>query len=149
MRHMIFSATLVAALACASPPALAVGSATDTLESDPDFRDARAHIAASRYREAIVLLEKLRSIYPPTPDVSNWLAYSHRKLKDYPTSKKFYDEALELNPHFLPALEYQGEWFLETGDIASAKKNLARLKELCGECHEYKDLAEALAKAGH
>jgi tetratricopeptide (TPR) repeat protein len=147
---MLRSALLgLVAAALLAGAALGKGSGRETLDSDPDFRDARLHIDAGRYREAIPLLTRLRDAYPTTPDIANWLAYSHRKLKDYPTSKRFYDEALAMDPAFLPALEYQGEWFLETGDIPSARRNLERLRELCGDCHEYRDLAEAFARHGH
>ncbi|MET0606241.1 MAG: tetratricopeptide repeat protein [Beijerinckiaceae bacterium] len=140
--------TFLLLVALAPDPSAARGLATETLEMNPDFRDARSHIAAGRFPQAIALLMNLREDYPPSPEISNWIAYSHRKMKDYSTSKAFYDEALSINPNYLPALEYQGEWFIETGDLESARKNLARLKTLCGECHEYKDLAESLAKYG-
>jgi hypothetical protein len=38
-------------------------------------------------------------------------------------------------------------WFIETGDMASAKANLARLEKLCERCHEWQDLSAAIAKA--
>jgi hypothetical protein len=42
-------------------------------------------------------------------------------------------------------LEYQGELFLLTKKVANAKKNLAKLKSLCGtSCEEYLDLKKAI-----
>ncbi len=51
----------------------------------------------------------------------------------------------KINPNHLGALEYQGELFLQTKKVSSAKKNLAKLKKLCGEnCEEYLDLKQAI-----
>ncbi len=130
-----------------SGPAFAVGPDWTYLDEDPDYRAARRWIEEKNFRPAIEKLEGLLARSPNSPVLLNWLAYSHRKLKNYPVSKRYYDAALERDPTFMPALEYQGEWFLETGDIASARANLARLAGLCGRCHEWQDLNEAIAKA--
>ncbi|WP_342361234.1 tetratricopeptide repeat protein [Terrarubrum flagellatum] len=143
------TATLAAFSFAAAPSALAVGTTLTALKSEPDFKDALQLIEEKRWPEAIEKLNGLRIYYPTLPDIANWTAYSYRKMKDYPTAKRYYDEALAIDPEFKPALEYQGEWFIETGDIAGARANLAKLEALCGRCHEYRDLAESLAKAGH
>lgn len=129
-------------------PALAAGFDASPVMSDPDFAAANAHVKAARWQEALPLLLKVEERTKFSADVYNLLGVTYRKLKDYPTSKKHYDRALQIDPGHLPTLEYQGEWFIETGDMPKARENLARLKALCGECHEYKDLAEAIAKAG-
>jgi predicted Zn-dependent protease len=141
-----FAAPLLALMLLATP-AGAVGPLDTALADDPAYRRAVELIERQDYRMAIPLLMDLRREHPGEPAVSNWLGFAHRKLKEYPTSKIFYDEALRLDPAFLPALEYQGEWFIETGDMASARANLARLEQLCGQCHEWRDLAESIAKA--
>jgi hypothetical protein len=59
----------------------------------------------------------------------------------------YYSKALRIDPNHLGALEYQGELFVETKKIPSAKKNLAKLKSLCGAtCEEYLDLKKAIGK---
>jgi predicted Zn-dependent protease len=128
-------------------PVRAVGPSDTALAEDPAYARAVALIEAGDHRAAIPLLMDLRREHPGEPAIANWLGFAHRKLRDYPTSKDFYDEALRLDPGFLPALEYQGEWFLETGDMASARANLARLEVLCGRCHEWEDLARSIAAA--
>lgn len=134
-----------AALACA--PAFAVGPDWTWLDDDPEYRQARRWIEEKNFPPAIEKLEVLLKRSPNSPVLLNWLAFSHRKLKNYPLSKQLYDAALERDPTFLPALEYQGEWFIETGDMPSAKANLAKLEQLCGRCHEWGDLRDAIAKA--
>lgn len=147
MQRMIVAALIVAASFAVGGLARAVGPETTPLKQNPDYVRAVERIEATAYAEAIPTLMALRRDYPEAPEVANWLGFAHRKLKDYPTSKRFYDEALLLDPNYLPALEYQGEWFIETGDIASARANLAKLERLCGRCHEWDDLAKSLAKA--
>jgi Flp pilus assembly protein TadD len=129
-------------------PAVAVGPDSSVLDSHPDYRDFQMARAREDWRAALPPLERLLAEHPDEPEVANWLGFVHRKLRDYPTARRFYDRALEINPNYLPALEYQGMWFVETGDLASARANLARLETLCGRCHEWEDLAEAVARAG-
>jgi tetratricopeptide (TPR) repeat protein len=131
----------------ASAGAAAVGPDWTWLDEDPEYRQARRWIEEKNFPPAIEKLEVLLKRSPTSPVLLNWLAFSHRKLKNYPVSKEFYDAALKSDPTFLPALEYQGEWFLETGDMASARANLEKLATLCGRCHEWQDLNEAIIKA--
>lgn len=129
--------------------ALAVGPENAVLATVPEYQAAVRLIKAENYSAAIPILNKLDSVYPKQPELLNWLGYTHRKLKDYPNAKRFYDAALAVEPTYRPALEYQGMWFIETGDIASAKANLAKLMAICASCEETADLVEALQKAGH
>jgi tetratricopeptide (TPR) repeat protein len=140
---------LAALLMLGAPsPAPAVGPWVSALEMDPGYRDAERLIAAGEWRQALAILERLQVQYVDAPEVLNYLGFVHRKLKNYPVSKQFYDAALAVKSDYLPALEYQGEWYLETGDIASALANLRKLESLCGRCHEWQDLAGALERAG-
>ena len=125
----------------------AVGPDWTHLDEDPDYRQARRWIEEKNYPPAIEKLMILLKHQPDSPVLLNWIAFSQRKLKNYPVSKQFYDAALLRDPTYLPALEYQGEWFIETGDMASARANLDKLVKLCGRCHEWQDLDEAIRKA--
>jgi len=125
----------------------AVGPDWTHLDEDPDYRQARRWIEEKNYAPAIEKLMILLKHQPDSPVLLNWIAFSQRKLKNYPVSKQFYDAALLRDPTYLPALEYQGEWFIETGDMASARANLDKLVKLCGRCHEWQDLDEAIRKA--
>lgn len=145
-RRLIAIATGAAALlACTG--AQSVGSDWTVLDENPDYRQARRWIEEKNYAPAIEKLMGLLVAKPNAPELLNWIAFSHRKLKNYPLSKQYYDAALRRDPTFLPALEYQGEWFIETGDMASAKANLEKLASLCGRCHEWQDLNAAIEKA--
>ena len=66
-------------------------------------------------------------------------------------AEKFYDEALRIDPRHRGALEYSGELYLQTGDLARAEQRLAALDKACFlPCAEYSDLKKAIAqyKAG-
>lgn len=147
MRRRLIALLTGAAALLAAAGAQAVGPDWTWLDEDPEYRQARRWIEEKNFPPAIEKLEALLKRSPHSPVLLNWLAYSHRKLKNYPLSKQYYDAALMRDPTFLPALEYQGEWFIETGDMASAKANLAKLASLCGRCHEWQDLDEAIRKA--
>jgi tetratricopeptide (TPR) repeat protein len=134
-------------LALAAAPALAVGPTTSPLDDHPTYQRARAHIKAGEYAQAIPLLTQLRGEMPEAADVYNWLGFAHRKLKNYPQAKIFYDRALALEPSHLGANEYLGEWYVETGDLPKARERLETLRRLCGTCEEAEDLAKAIAAA--
>jgi tetratricopeptide (TPR) repeat protein len=146
MRRLLLTAAFAGSAIAA---AFAVGPENPRLQMEPDYRDAVRHIKAEEFGKAIPILFRLDKAYPDEPEVLNWLGFTHRKLKDYPKAKQFYDAALKVEPYYRPALEYQGMWFIETGDIPSAKANLAKLRQICAACEETKDLEEALKKAGH
>ena len=117
-------------------PARTVNSQLDAVRAllnKDDFKAART---------ALLLLDKE---FANNADINNLLGYSSRKLKDYRSSATYYTKALRINPNHIGALEYQGELFITTKKIADAKKNLQKLKSLCGvNCEEYKDLKKAI-----
>lgn len=147
MQRTMRSGLIIAAWLALASAALAAGSDNSSMQNDPEFRRANELVKAERWADALPVLLSLEKDFRDSADIQNLLGVTYRKLKDYPTAKKHYDRALAIDYAHLPTLEYQGEWYIETGDLASARKNLALLKLLCGECHEYKDLAAAIGKA--
>ncbi|MCA3563497.1 MAG: tetratricopeptide repeat protein [Methylocystis sp.] len=129
--------------------ALAVGPEEPKFSAEPDYAEAEKLIKTEAYAKALPLLVKLDKAFPNEPELLNWLGFTHRKLKNYPVAKVFYDRALKIDPLYKPALEYQGMWFVEMGDIPSAKANLEQLRKICAACEETKDLEDALKQAGH
>ena len=129
--------------------ALAVGPEEPKFSAEPDYVEAEKLIKTEAYAKALPLLVKLDKAFPNEPELLNWLGFTHRKLKNYPVAKVFFDRALKIDPLYKPALEYQGMWFVEMGDIPSAKANLERLRKICAACEETKDLEDALKQAGH
>ena len=105
----------------------------------------RALIAKKDFTAALVALKIADKDFPNNADINNLLGYSARNLKQYKPAATYYTKALKIDPKHLGALEYQGELFMLTKKTANAKKNLAKLKSLCGvNCEEYLDLKKAI-----
>ena len=78
-------------------------------------------------------------------DVYNLLGFALRKTGDFKTSLTYYVKALELQPDHKAAHEYLGELYIQTGDTAKAKEQLAILTQLCpAGCEEREDLEKAI-----
>jgi len=112
---------------------------------------ARAQIAARNWPAAVDELRRVNDT--GDADWNNLMGYSLRKgsTPDFAGAEKFYDEALRINPWHRGALEYSGELYLMTGDLAKAEQRLAALDRECTfGCKEFSDLKKAIAqyKAG-
>jgi len=105
----------------------------------------RTLIAKKDFTAALAALKITDKDFPNNADINNLLGYSARNLKQYKPAATYYTKALKIDPKHLGALEYQGELFMLTKKTADAKKNLAKLKSLCGvNCEEYVDLKKAI-----
>lgn len=115
----------------------------------PDLSESRAAIYAGDYERALALLLPLTDSVHHA-DLYNLLGFACRNLKRYEEAARWYKEALFYDPTHRPALEYQGELFIATGDFAKAEKNLELLRLLCfpGGCEEQEKLRSALVAAG-
>ncbi len=113
------------------------------------YEEGKAAISRKDWQAAITALSKAAELEPDNADIHNLLGYSYRKTANYKKAFEHYAIALKLNPKHKGALEYQGEAYAETGEIAKAKVNLATLKSVCGNtsCEEYKDLAAFIKTA--
>ena len=125
-----------------SVPAYAI----DDIEGDgaPDLAAVKAKIDAKDYQGA---LAELRDLAQDTqqPDVYNLLGFTLRKTGDYKTALTYYTKALELKPDHKAAREYLGELYVETGDMAKAREQLASLTQICpAGCEERADLQKAI-----
>ena len=105
----------------------------------------RSLIEAKNFSAALTALQAADKTFPNNADINNLLGYSARNLKQYKPAATYYAKALKIDPKHLGALEYQGELFILTKKTNDAKKNLAKLKSLCGvNCEEYIDLKKAI-----
>ena len=140
----LFFAGLLIAGSVVAPPARAVD--TRGLGQAPDLASVRAKIAAEDFQGAIAELTPLLDTHQHA-DVYNLLGFSYRKTGDREQAFIFYAKALDFDPRHKGALEYQGELFVETGQIDKARQNLVQLKQLCADCEELEDLKKAIAAA--
>ena len=124
-----------------------VAVAVDTITSKdaPDLTSVRAMIKAKDYQAALVELRKMADTHQHA-DVYSLMGFSLRKTGDYPTALTYYKKALDFDVNHRGAREYLGELYVETGDLAKAREQLAVLEKLCPQgCEEREDLAKALA----
>jgi tetratricopeptide (TPR) repeat protein len=114
---------------------------------DGELMRIRDFIYVQNYKMANANLLLVNKEFPNDADVNNLLGFTARKMKQYGPAATYYLKALSINSQHLGALEYQGELFIITKKIALAKKNLTKLKKLCGlNCEEYLDLKKAIGK---
>ena len=103
---------------------------------------------AAQFFSAIDELKKVDD--PASADWNNLMGYSLRKADpaaNAEAAEKFYDAALRIEPRHRGALEYSGELYLMTGNLAKAEERLATLDKACFlPCEEYSDLKKAVAR---
>jgi tetratricopeptide (TPR) repeat protein len=134
-------------LAAAATAATPTPTTQATKQLSVFLSEADALIKQKNFTAALNLLKQADSTYANNADVNNLLGFSSRNLKQFSASARYYQKALRINPNHLGALEYQGELFLQTKKVSAAKKNLAKLKQLCGvNCEEYLDLKKAIGR---
>jgi Flp pilus assembly protein TadD len=149
-----FKALVALALAAAGctmlvlpPPAGAVDTTTST--DAPDLAAVRAKIKAKEWTAALADLNGMVEKGMQHADVYNLLGFSLRKSGDRKSAYTYYRKALEFDPNHKGALEYLGELYAETGEIAKAREHVVKLKQLCPQgCEELEDLEKAVAEAG-
>jgi tetratricopeptide (TPR) repeat protein len=113
--------------------------------SAPSLDQARADIKAENWTAAIAALKDIVAASPSNADAYNLLGYSYRHAGDTKRAMTAYVRALKLNPKHAGALEYQGELFVQLGQLDKAKANLDKIKGICGtSCEEYEDLEKAI-----
>ena len=142
-------ASAIAAVVAASLsfPLIPAALAVDTVVSKdaPDLTAVRAKIKAKDYKAAIDDLNKIADTTQHA-DVYNLLGFSFRKSGDMKNGATFYAKALDFDPNHKGALEYQGEMYVELGQMDKAKANLVKLVALCPSgCEEREDLEKAIA----
>jgi len=114
----------------------------------PDLSAVRAAIKAKNYAAALAQL-KVIEVTSPHPDVYSLTGFALRKSGDRTQAMTYYRKALDADPTHKGALEYQGELYVEIGQIDKAKENLAKLHKICWPfgCEEQEDLKEDIEHA--
>jgi len=96
------------------------------------------------YTEAIQYYQSALNQKPDFPDAWSNLAYSYRMMaKSYlEKSGSAYEKAIGYNPKHEQAIEYQGEYFVMTGQLKNGYSNYLKLKQM--DSSEAGDLKEKL-----
>jgi tetratricopeptide (TPR) repeat protein len=121
---------------------------TPTTKDAPDLTAVRAKIKAKEFTAAIADLNGMIDKGVQHADVYNLLGFSLRKSGDLKTAYTFYKKALDFDSEHKGALEYLGELYVQTGELAKARDHVVLLQKLCPQgCEELEDLQKALADA--
>ena len=144
----LFGIALAAAAFAAMQPYAAAEPFEDNPSAsakDPDYAAAKLAMEKKNWSEAVKRFQQAALRDPDSADLNNYIAYSYRNLKQMDLAFKHYRRALELNPRHRGAHEYIGEAYLMVGDLASAEKHLAALRNICLlPCEEKEDLEKAV-----
>jgi tetratricopeptide (TPR) repeat protein len=153
MPKKVTRAVLVTALLTFTPTisltisATSFAAGTATITNAPDLTSVRAKIKAKDFQSALAELKPMLVTHEHA-DIYNFYAFALRKTGDLKQAATYYAKALDYDANHLGALEYQGEMFVELGQLDKAKANLARLVTLCPTgCEEREDLEQAIKTA--
>jgi Flp pilus assembly protein TadD len=97
-------------------------------------------LAATIFAEATLAAAVLGCLALTAPGEGRW-------LDKYPEAFAAYNKALTLEPTHKGALNYSGIAYLKSGQKAKAQEQLAKLTQLCAQCEETTQLAQAIASA--
>lgn len=98
--------------------------------SDPDEKRRSQRTAADQYEESLRHFEEAVRLDAYLYEAFTYLGYANRKLGRHTRALEAYEHALELNPDYSYAIEYQGQAYLGLNRIEDARLNYLRLYAL-------------------
>jgi Flp pilus assembly protein TadD len=145
MRNIAFIIVLLVA-----PYAYAADSSpAASRPSDPYLERFDAAKGREDWNGAADVMKEAVAAKPQNADYHNLYAYALRKsgTKEMDLVFQHYNEALRIDPRHRGAHEYLGEAYLQVGNVAKAKDELAALDKLCFfPCSEYSELKNAISQ---
>jgi tetratricopeptide (TPR) repeat protein len=110
-------------------------------------QQAEKELAAGKLMEAGDLLETAVAVDPRNRSAFVDLARVAKQQKLFGKAIRLANEALQLEPNDLDAIEVQGEAMVELGALPRAKENLAKLQKLCSaNCKQVAQLSTAISR---
>jgi tetratricopeptide (TPR) repeat protein len=110
-------------------------------------QQAQPHIAGARYNEAIDLLESALAVDPRNRNAITALARVAQAQRLPGKAIRLYGAALALEPNDVTALAGQGEAYVQRGAVDRARRNLERVRALCGaSCGQADALAASIQR---
>ncbi len=131
---------------CSISLAMAAGSSSSSSQSKSSHFDKGVKaIEVANYKKAIRIFNKVVAASPDNADAWNYIGFSQRKLKQFDKALTAYRKALAIDPEHRGANEYLGELYLQTDNLANARKHLEILDKVCTfGCDEFDDLKAAI-----
>lgn len=110
-------------------------------------QQGEALMASGKLIEAADLLETSLAVDPRNRSAFVDLARIAKQQKLFGKTIRLANEALQLEPNDLDALEVQGQAMVELGAIPRAKENLAKMQKLCAnDCRQVSALSDAIMR---
>ncbi|MDP8994220.1 MAG: tetratricopeptide repeat protein [Pseudomonadota bacterium] len=141
---------LAAAIALATMASAGQGQRPDD-QIDPRslalMQQAQTLSAAGRHNEAIDLLETALAVDPRNRGAFIALARIAQAQRFPGKAIRHYAAALQIDPNDVNALAGQGEAYVQRGAVDRARRNLERVRSLCGQsCPQAATLAGAIER---
>jgi tetratricopeptide (TPR) repeat protein len=138
-----------------APPAAPAADPATTGWNFPSVEEGRVAYAEAvglinqeRFADGFDALTRAHAAVGPHPDVLNYMGFASRKLGRLDDALAYYGEALAIDPNHLGANEYLGELYIQMGDLGRARRQLARLDDLCAYgCAQREELARWIETA--
>jgi tetratricopeptide (TPR) repeat protein len=130
------------------PAPVVVQPAPSVAQPAGNFQSARALILSGKYEAGIAAMKALG--YDDHPDVASSIGFAYARLGNLNEARSWYSKALAADPNHLSTWSYSGALFVAQGDVAGARRDLERIKVLCGgtACREYQELDALIAAKG-
>ena len=110
-------------------------------------QQAQAQMTAGKLTDAADLLETALVVDPRNRSAFVDLARVAKQQKLFGKAIRLSNEALQLEPNDLDALEIQGEAMVELGAVPRAREVLAKLQRLCSNnCRQASALSAAITR---
>jgi len=117
----------------------------EAMKAKKDLEDGKTKNAEKKFKRALSGGERATSLDATYHEAWNLVGYASRHLKNYDHALVAYDKCLEIKPDYTLAREYLGEAYLEMGNLAKAREQLAWLETNSASSQDAKDLAKAVA----
>jgi tetratricopeptide (TPR) repeat protein len=132
----------------ATAAVMAVLASLPSQAASPERLEQRAHAAelAGHLHDASMLYQAAVVAKPSRAQSYLALAQFYSRHGENHFARKYFAEALYLNPKMIPALEGAGRTDLALGDRKGAQSYLTRLQHVCGaHCPQAQELTAAMS----
>lgn len=102
----------------------------DIAKAKTELAEGKGKNATKRFRRALERAKHAVELDATYFEAWNLIGYASRKLDDRPGAVVAYGRSLSIKPDYAPAREYLGEAYVEMGEPAKAREQLAWLERL-------------------
>lgn len=156
-KWLVMAGAGLALLAFAPETSFAVGDEPKTEKPDPKPKNRQGALdqdqiysvgywqaKSGQYAAALATLQTAQD--QSDPRIQTMIGFTLRKLGRVDEAMGYYQRVLAAHPDRTTTRQYLGEAFLQIGDPAKAREQLAEISKRCGtSCEDYQLLADEIA----